>query len=108
MGNNNIYCAMIRTPDCDGYNANDPTTFDLLTVSSSHELCEVIINPVVGNWCHWFHDDKFKERSWVFVTRPGNRLRPENYIECLQFKALLNCLLLAFTPLDQERNTSWL
>lgn len=45
--NNKIYYAVMPYPDCSGC-TNNLSTFDSLTSTSSHELCEAITDPIPG------------------------------------------------------------
>lgn len=44
---NNIFYAVMPFPDCSGCASNLPS-FDALTVTASHELCEAITDPIPG------------------------------------------------------------
>jgi hypothetical protein len=44
----NVYYAVMPFPDCGGCHVQEPTDFDALTVTSSHELCEAITDPEIN------------------------------------------------------------
>ena len=46
--NNKIFYAVMPYPDCQGCTGSNLSTLDALTVTSSHELCEAITDPIPG------------------------------------------------------------
>lgn len=52
----NIFYAVMPFPDCSGCLNGSP--LESLTVTSSHELCEAITDPIAGQGWYWFADQQ--------------------------------------------------
>jgi hypothetical protein len=90
----NVYYAVMPYPDCPECHVQEPTDFDSLTVSSSHELCEAITDPEANptKATGWFVDiDPYPEIGDICNT---TRVRLRGFLVQQEFsKKQMGCIL---------------